>query len=66
LPNIIKSFLINIKKEEKEYIIINKNNYNNYKRAIYFSISIELTKEVINTKEETLIFILKENYNIGR
>jgi hypothetical protein len=62
----MKSFLINTKKGEREYIIMDKDSYNNYKRATCFLIDIEPVKGVIDIKEETLISILEENYNIDR
>lgn len=66
MPNTIKSFLVNIKERKRKYIIIDKNSYNDYKKAICFLINIEPVKGIVNIKDKTLILILKKNYILGR
>jgi hypothetical protein len=61
----VKSFLVNTKEKEREYIIIDKDSYNDYKRAACFPIGVEPAKGVVDVKEETLALTLEENYIIG-
>ena len=62
----MKSFLINTEEGEREYIIVDKDSYNDYERATYFFISLEPVKGVVDVEEETSALTSEENYTVGR
>jgi hypothetical protein len=62
----VKSFLVNTEEGEREYVIVDKDSYDNYERATCFPVGIESAKGVVDAEEETLAPTLEENYNTGR
>jgi hypothetical protein len=45
---------------------VDKDSYNNYKKATCFPIGIEPAKGVVDVEDKTLALTLEENYIVGR